>query len=191
MWCFYCYNKNQLKPIWSIKWTWSIVWAINWLKGPRDKIRSVCEPMWPLKKLSIIMWRTDIFPTGDGLCKESVYLFVCVGGHFCFPGDWCVRCTGMSYRVMKAWTLWRALVWPPARLCEIRGCLFIYSMPLSYCIRPQTFVMVMLLVCCTAGSSLGLRDSLVSSVNEDIPEKPPQHIYRPFYNTQERDAPAP
>lgn len=103
----------------------------------------------------------------------------------CLPGDRRVRCTGMSCHVMEVWTLWRALVWPPVRVCEIRGCLFISTMPLSYCIRPQTFVMVMLLVCCTAGFSLGLRDSLVSGMNEDIPQQPP--IHRPFYNTQERD----
>lgn len=71
------------------------------------------------------------------------------------------------------------------RVCEIRGCLFIATMPLSYCIRPQTFVMIIVLVCCTAGFSLGLRDLLVSSMNEDIPQQPP--ICRPFYNTQERD----
>ena len=56
---------------------------------------------------------------------------------------------------------------PGSRRLESFG--FCGLLSLSHCIRPQTFVMVMLSVCSTAGSSLGLGDSLVSRMNEDIP----------------------
>lgn len=140
-------------------------------KRKKKKIRCVHESTQPSKKLVSRVWQKH---------WHSFFLHII----FCLPcvlWEWCVRCTGMSYHAR------RALVWPPVRVCEIR--VFLFSLPCLYRIRPQTFVMVMLSVCCTAASSLGLRDSLVSSMNEDIPQQPP--VYRPLYNTQERDTPAP
>lgn len=75
--------------------------------------------------------------------------------------------------------VWNALVL--FLLCVV--CLFVSIMPLTCYILPLTFVME---VCHTSGFSQGLRDSLVSFMNEDFPKQPPP-IYRPLYNTQERD----
>lgn len=109
--------------------SWVNVWTVNWLyglKGPRDKMWSVSEPVWPLRKLIDYHLRKsfskNIFSTDDALPFYKFFLHVT----FCLPflGDWRVRCKGMSYHVMKARTLWRVLVWPQMRVCEIRGCLF-------------------------------------------------------------------
>lgn len=113
----------------------------------------------------------------------------------------CRGCLYVNKKIISLTTMQRHVLWrqessrasegfgltPNQSVWNRGGALSISAVPLSYRIRPQTFVMVMLFVCCAAALSLSLRDSLVSSINEPPPlPPPPPPICRAVKNAQGR-----